>query len=570
MASDDNDNYRKYAQVPPPPPEQSSSAPPVDFSNALQKARAIAEKLKQAGGGGDGNPSDPPAPSFSGTKRSYYDDHNNNDSSPSRYDTYESKRSAYDSGASQPSYTRRNEPPRYGLGSEERQRYQPSRSDPASSETIKVPNRMVGIIIGRGGDNLKKFERNSGARIQIDQDSGESERQVTLTGEQDQIQLARDMIQQMVRDANDNTHGRSGPYDEPESHLTVMVPSHRVGLVIGRGGETIRDLEQRSGAKIKVLPEQPGDRSSSSERVVSISGDKKATEKGKSLVEDIIHNQPSQDYREQRPYDGGYGRSEEGGSVDTVRIPKSMVGLIIGRGGETVRALQAESGARIVIDKYGDQHSDEKTLTIHGTSETIAIAKSLISEKVESGQNPRGGDRFGGGGGGGYRGGHGGSRGDYGRGGGSYRGDYYGSQDNQQQDNGYDYSQYNNYYAQQYGDYDPYKQQQSNDQSYGYDGYNYEGSQQPPADDTDKGPSTDNNANGGDSNDPSQQQTDGYYGQYYDQSGSDQPQWTQEAYNQYYQQYYANNAGGDDYQQQYEPTDNNDDHHTKDSTTDKN
>ncbi|SAL97328.1 hypothetical protein [Absidia glauca] len=498
MASDDNDNRsNKYAQVPPPPELSSgstSAGPPVDFSDALQKARAIAEKLKQAGS--EGSPSGQ-APS-SGTKRSYHDDRDDHDlSSSSRHDSsYDSKRSAYDAGSSQPSYSRRSEPHRHGLGSEERQRYQSyghgdaSGSSKASSETIKVPNRMVGVIIGRGGDNLKKIERNSGARVQIDQD--------------DQIQLARDMIQQIVRDSNVGGYDASSyGGDGAESQLTVTVPSHRVGLVIGRGGETIRDLEQRSGAKIKVLPEKSGDHPS--ERTVAISGNKAATEKAKMMVEDIVNSQPS----------------------------------------------QAESGARIVVDKYGDQHADEKTLTIHGTPETIAIAKSLISEKVESGQNPRGGDRFGGGGGG-YRGGHGGSHGGYGRGGGSYRNDYYGGQEGQQQQsgNGYDYSQqYQNYYGQQ--QYDGYGNQQSGDQQpygAGYQGYDYGESQQTQGEGAGKGSVGDGDEAKSDPQ-QQQQQSDAYYGQYYDQSGAEQPQWTQEAIDQYYQQYYAGQQGGEGYQQ---------------------
>lgn len=42
-----------------------------------------------------------------------------------------------------------------------------------------------------------------------------------------------------------------------------------------------------------------------------------------------------------------------------------------------MRALQAESGARIVVDKYGDQHADEKTLTIHGRTQLIPKENSL-------------------------------------------------------------------------------------------------------------------------------------------------------------------------------------------------
>jgi KH domain len=70
-----------------------------------------------------------------------------------------------------------NPPSRYGLGSEER-RSQPSHygstrgDDLASGEVqdeMNVVDKFVGLIIGRGGENLKRIERDSGAKVQIHQ-----------------------------------------------------------------------------------------------------------------------------------------------------------------------------------------------------------------------------------------------------------------------------------------------------------------------------------------------------------------------------------------------------------------
>ena len=36
-------------------------------------------------------------------------------------------------------------------------------------EEFRVPARMVGLIIGRGGDQLKKIERTSGCKVSISQ-----------------------------------------------------------------------------------------------------------------------------------------------------------------------------------------------------------------------------------------------------------------------------------------------------------------------------------------------------------------------------------------------------------------
>lgn len=38
---------------------------------------------------------------------------------------------------------------------------------PVIQDELTVPNHMVGIIIGKGGDNLKKIERMSGAKVQF-------------------------------------------------------------------------------------------------------------------------------------------------------------------------------------------------------------------------------------------------------------------------------------------------------------------------------------------------------------------------------------------------------------------
>ncbi|CAO3628838.1 unnamed protein product [Cunninghamella blakesleeana] len=461
---------------------------------------------------------------------------------------------------------------------------------------MKVPNNKVGLVIGRGGDTLKKIERNSGARVQIDQDTGDDKRVIKLSGEQDQIQIARDMIDQIIRDAlaSSSSHSNDayGPSSSSSSHhhhyqdrnnnnnnsnnnnsdhhdgssVLIPVPGNRVGLVIGRGGDTIRELERKSGARIKVLLDRPGN--APNEKLVSISGDHDAIENAKKLVYDIVNNQPYQN-RSNYGNDDGPNKSYDDHS-DKVTIPKEFVGLVIGRGGETVRQLKAESGARIIVDKYDNTNSDKKTFILQGSPDSIEKARQLIMEKVESGQNARNDDRRGSGG---YRNGGGGRRDyrgqDYNSG---YQGDGYNNKnDYYQQDQQYDYSQYQDYYSQQsqqqygydqygqqqQGSYDQYGQQQ-NDTQYNNDSSNYD--QYQTSDSNNKGTTepTDNSQYANMSQKEIQDATEAYYAQYYgqqpqqnkDSQSSDQPQqqqqeWTQEAYNQWYQQYYGNNTNND-------------------------
>lgn len=64
--------------------------------------------------------------------------------------------------------------------------------------------------------------------------------------------------------------------------------------------------------------------------------------------------------------------------MQTVSCPKSMVGRVIGKNGETIRALQNYSGALIQID----QSTDPMKVTISGTQESVRLAISMVTDIV--------------------------------------------------------------------------------------------------------------------------------------------------------------------------------------------
>ena len=55
-----------------------------------------------------------------------------------------------------------------------------------------------------------------------------------------------------------------------------------------------------------------------------------------------------------------------------------MVGRVIGKNGETIRALQNYSGALIQID----QSTDPMKVTISGTQESVRLAISMVTDIV--------------------------------------------------------------------------------------------------------------------------------------------------------------------------------------------
>lgn len=96
----------------------------------------------------------------------------------------------------------------------------------------------------------------------------------------------------------------------------IVVPRGLVGLIIGTGGSTIKGLQQRTGAKIQLLPDN-----GAPERVVSIEGSSEAVDSARKEIEDMMED----------------NRHRVGGQpqrVEMVRIPcvATKVGLVIGKG----------------------------------------------------------------------------------------------------------------------------------------------------------------------------------------------------------------------------------------------
>lgn len=70
------------------------------------------------------------------------------------------------------------------------------------------------------------------------------------------------------------------------------------------------------------------------------------------------------------------------GSSRKIDVPNGRVGVIIGKGGETIKYLQTQSGAKIQVTRDGDADLNAQTRMVElmGTPEQIAKAEHLINE----------------------------------------------------------------------------------------------------------------------------------------------------------------------------------------------
>ena len=264
------------------------------------------------------------------------------------------------------------------------------------TESFDMPSSMVGKLIGRGGETIKNLQLTTNTRIQIEHGGEGPTKRITVSGyTADQVQRSKEAIF-----ALETATGGGG---DSSSQNIVECPPSIVGRIIGRGGETIRALQSASQAQVSVNQDFPPDHP----RQVIIAGSPDAIERATLMVNELIHGEPgsAQAVIQRVCQAHGIGKSE------VVNAPKSMIGRVIGRGGETIKQVQKVSGATVQIDQSGDPCR----LSIAGQPGAVEQAKAFIDEIVN------GGDPFApaGGGGGGYGGGgYGGGGGGYGSGGG--------------------------------------------------------------------------------------------------------------------------------------------------------
>ncbi|CAH1787646.1 unnamed protein product, partial [Owenia fusiformis] len=171
-----------------------------------------------------------------------------------------------------------------------------------STEEYHIPDRMVGLVIGKGGEQITRLQADSGCKVQIAPDSGGMpNRPCTLTGSAEAIDAAKRIINQII---DKGATGGIDPHNMPDgtTMVEVMIPGTKVGLVIGKGGETIKQLQETAGVKMVMI--QDSNMASHVDKPLRITGEISRAQQGKQLVLDLIREK---DQEMHQGYGGGGG-----------------------------------------------------------------------------------------------------------------------------------------------------------------------------------------------------------------------------------------------------------------------
>ncbi|KAL1460724.1 hypothetical protein WDU94_012676 [Cyamophila willieti] len=150
--------------------------------------------------------------------------------------------------------------------------------------------------------------------------------------------------------------------------IKILVPSYAAGAIIGKGGETIAQIQKDTGSKIKMSKANdfyPG----TTDRVCLISGQPDDIKHILKFIMEKIRTRPDMS--------GDPDREKQ----MKVLVPNSTAGMIIGKGGSFVKLLQETSGAYVQLSQKAKE-LQERCITVSGNLEANEKALEMILEKI--------------------------------------------------------------------------------------------------------------------------------------------------------------------------------------------
>lgn len=289
-----------------------------------------------------------------------------------------------------------------------------------------VGMKEAGIVIGKSGSNIKAIRDASNARVAVSEHiAGVSERVLSITGAVDEVAKA---YAQVSRNLNQGDLRGNSPDAVESTPLTLryLVPHSRMGAVIGKSGQRIKEIQEESNARLvatsNTLP-LSGDRvlemigvpdavhiatyhmlmtvKSQSDRpchdkpyrpeyalsVPSLSPSSSSSNSSghHHHPHSHPHGPPLSSSSSYHPYNssssGGGGSGFGGGPLETKTFycPPDKVGPMIGKGGNRINSIRMGTGCKINIEEARDERGD-RPFVITGTARDVDMAvRSLES-----------------------------------------------------------------------------------------------------------------------------------------------------------------------------------------------
>lgn len=173
-----------------------------------------------------------------------------------------------------------------------------------SAIKLLVSNNVAGSIIGRAGQTISEMQSQSSARIKLSQTGdyypGTQDRVCLVQGKLENVKSAVGIVLKRLHKLQEQQHTQQvswfpqkGEDDKQKTEfdfiVRLLVPSSCCGMIIGKGGTNIKQMEETSGvSSIRLSPKDTADHNPSAASVVAGTLERVVTLTGPSLESCLI------------------------------------------------------------------------------------------------------------------------------------------------------------------------------------------------------------------------------------------------------------------------------------------
>ncbi|KAL9424888.1 hypothetical protein AB3S75_031918 [Citrus x aurantiifolia] len=292
----------------------------------------------------------------------------------------------------------------------------------------------IGGVIGKGGFNVKQLQQETGASIHVEDAPTDSDERVIRASAFEGLWNPRSQ----TIDAILQLQNKTSEFSEKGTITTrLLVPSSKVGCILGQGGHVINEMRRRTQADIRVYSKDDKPKcASEDEELVQISGNFGVAKDALTEIASRLRARTLRDANVRAepapvgpvrlvgaagglpsrgplpsgpvgagisggydPFRGGYDYEPQSyppppsatgypnmNSAFEARIPNKAVGSVMGTGGSNIPNVGEVAGARV---KLQDPHpgSSECIVDIRGSSEHLISAHGTYQSFMTSGQS---------------------------------------------------------------------------------------------------------------------------------------------------------------------------------------
>lgn len=174
----------------------------------------------------------------------------------------------------------------------------------------------------------------------------------------------------------DGENGQVARGEKKEGDARFLIEKRHMGLIIGKGGARIKAMRDEAGVYASILKIDGPHADHTQERVMVLQGDcNQISHAVRSISQLIVDNQIE---REQKNSTGGEVSAGAQSAKVTILFDSTQAGAIIGKGGATIKATQAETGAKMQVSKDVLANSTERSCQITGTADVLEAATLAV------------------------------------------------------------------------------------------------------------------------------------------------------------------------------------------------